>query len=531
MTTLPSLAGLTRPEASTSETSPARVAAPRRRWVTRLVVPGVILLGLLLVLGYAARRTLWSALPVEVSPVIVKAGGGPAPSAGAGELSTQAPGWVEADPYAVNVAALADGTVKDVLVLEGDRVEANQVVARLIDDEAKLAYTRAIAEHQVHEALLRSAQTEMHAAQRVWDRPTELTRAIQATQAALDGANADLVRLTADIAASAAAVAQTRDEFERTSRLSESSAAAQGELAQITLKLRAQEASLEALKAQKPVAEARIRQMEAESRAAKESLELRIEDKRRLETAKAELSKAEAEYNAGDAMQYEAKLRLDRMEVRSPVAGIVQARLVEVGSRVMTNGNSPGDSYVLRVYDPKKLQARVDIPLADAAKVRVGDRAEVLTEALPDHVFRGRVTRLVHEANIQKNTVQVKVAIEDPIEDLRPEMLVRARFFSTPRATPAGGAASPAGDAVRLFIPEAALTRMGSTPMVWVVNQAHMTADMRHPQVRPAEAGFVEVTEGLNPGDRVILSPPESLGQGDRLRIVGSTEGARHEPH
>jgi RND family efflux transporter MFP subunit len=483
---------------------------------------------LLLVLAYAARRTLWSALPVRVAPVVVKTGAGPGP-AGAGQITTQAPGWIEADPYAVNVAALADGTVKEVLVLEGDRVEAGQVVARLIEDEAKLAYTRAIAEHSVHEAMLKAAQTEMHAAQRAWDSPTELTRSLQASQASLDGANADLARLTADIAASAAAVAQTRDEFERTSRLAESSAAAQGELAQITLKLRAQEAALEALKAQQPVVRARIRQMEAESRAARENLELRIEDHRRLDTAKAELARAEAEYNAGEAMQYEAKLRLDRMEVRSPIAGIVQARLVEVGSRVMPNGNSPGDSYVLRVYDPAKLQARVDIPLADAAKVRVGDRAEVLTEALPDRVFKGHVTRLVHEANIQKNTVQVKVAIEDPIEDLRPEMLIRARFYSAPK----GGPASSAGDAggVRLFIPEAALTRMGSTPMVWVVNQSRMTAEMRHPQVRPAESGFVEVTEALNPGDRVILSPPDSLGQGDRVRIVSSTEGAAHAAH
>jgi HlyD family secretion protein len=530
MSTIPSLAGLSRREdpAPRPETTARAVAPPRRRWLTRILVPGAILLGLLLVLGYAARRTLWTALPVRVAPVILKAGGA-APTS-TGQLTTQAPGWVEADPYAVNVSALADGTVKEVLVLEGDRVEAGHVVARLIDDEARLAYTRAVAEHAVHDAALKAAQTELAAAQRAWDRPTELNRAVQATQASLEEASADLARLTADIAAQAASVAQTRDEFERTSSLAASSAAAQGELSQITLKLRAEEAALDALKARKPVQEARIRLMEAESRAAKESMELRIEDRRRLDTAKAALARAEAEFNAGDAMQHEAKLRLDRMEVRSPVAGIVQARLVEVGSRVMTNGNSPGDAYILRVYDPLKLQARVDIPLADAAKVRVGDRAEVLTEALPDHVFKGRVTRLVHEANIQKNTVQVKVAIEDPIEDLRPEMLIRARFYSTPRAG-AQGPANETGGGVRLFIPKEALTSMGSTAMVWVVNQAHMTADMRHPQVRPAEGDFVEVTEGLKPGDRVILSPPESLNQGDRVRIVDSKEGATHESH
>src|SRR4029078_2369183 len=129
MTSLPSLAGLSRRDEPPRESaaSPAPVAPPSRRCVTRALIPGILLVGLVLVLGYTARRTLWSAVPVQVAPVIVKAGGGPGPASGGGQVSTQAPGWVEADPYAVNVSALPDGTVKEILVLEGDRVEAGQV--------------------------------------------------------------------------------------------------------------------------------------------------------------------------------------------------------------------------------------------------------------------------------------------------------------------------------------------------------------------------------------------------------------------
>ena len=52
---------------------------------------------------------------------------------------------------------------------------------------------------------------------------------------------------------------------------------------------------------------------------------------------------------------------------------------------------------VVRLYDPARLQVRVDVPLVDAAKVGVGTAAQITTEALPNVVFRGSVTRVVHE--------------------------------------------------------------------------------------------------------------------------------------
>src|SRR4051812_41302189 len=133
-----------------SPAAPARsVPTPKFPWITRVVVPGLILLTLLALLGYAAQDALWPARAVKVVPVVVKTG---VTSSSNSEHSTapgatvQAPGWVEADPYAVSVSALADGIVKEVLALEGQPVKAGDVVARLVDDDAKLALARAEAD-------------------------------------------------------------------------------------------------------------------------------------------------------------------------------------------------------------------------------------------------------------------------------------------------------------------------------------------------------------------------------------------------
>ena len=70
------------------------------------------------------------------------------------------------------------------------------------------------------------------------------------------------------------------------------------------------------------------------------------------------------------------------------------ARLVEPGSKVMLNMDHPRSAQVVRLYDPNRLQVRVDIPLVDAAKVGVGKPAEVIVEVLPDKADDGmKVTR------------------------------------------------------------------------------------------------------------------------------------------
>ena len=49
-----------------------------------------------------------------------------------------------------------------------------------------------------------------------------------------------------------------------------------------------------------------------------------------------------------------------------------------------------------------------------AARVEVGQAAEVVVDLLPDQTFRGEVTRFLHKADIQKNTVEAKVRISHP---------------------------------------------------------------------------------------------------------------------
>ena len=89
-----------------------------------------------------------------------------------------------------------------------------------------------------------------------------------------------------------------------------------------------------------------------------------------------------------------------------------------------------GATGVVAVYDPKKLRARIDVPIDSLAGIYEGQRVEVTSEAIGDVVVTGVVQRLQHETDMLKNTLQVKVGLEDPPSLLRPETLCRARFLA-----------------------------------------------------------------------------------------------------
>ena len=165
------------------------------------------------------------------------------------------------------------------------------------------------------------------------------------------------------------------------------------------------------------------------------------------------------------------------------------------------------------------IESNEDIPLVDAAKVGVGQPAEVIVDVLPDRVYQGHISRIVHEADVQKNTLQVKVAIHDPSPELKPEMLARARFMAVDDDDDASPASSPSSG--MLFIPRAAVMDRDGGKYVLLADQANHVALLREVTLsRTAQDDWVAVTAGIQSGDRVIVNAPEDLRDGDRIQLI-----------
>jgi RND family efflux transporter MFP subunit len=486
------------------------IPAPTFRWTSRVLIPGGILIGIALLFLGATWRALIPAMNVSAVSVVER----PTEASPVGTVVVQAAGWIEADPHLVYASALTGGVIDSIDVLEGDRVSESQVIARLVSDEAQLALSRAEAEVAHQEALVAEAQARLRAMQTNWDNPVDRIRAADVAESELAESRSLLHELEAQIVGAVADAARLEREHERFAELRDSRTVSDSEYLTARTAWESQEATLEALRRRQSVVRAQIERQEAELRAALDNQRLRIQERQDLETAQAALNRAEAALESAEVRREEATLRVERMEVRAPIDGVVVERFCEPGVLVMVNAEDRLMAAVVSLYDPDHLQVRVDIPLADAAAVAEGQRAEISIDALPNTIFNGVVTRVLHQADIQKNTIEVKVAVLDPSPLLRPEMLARVRILGGQTES------EESGQTLSLFAPEGSLVEGG----VWRVEAydgSHGVARSQAVSVRsPAHEGWVEVTDGLNPGDLVIAPVPADLQDGRRIAVT-----------
>lgn len=494
-----------------------RVPRPHRRWLTRAAMPAGIVLAVLGLLAYAAGDWLIPAPRVAVVratalPAQANAGAATAsdPAAQPATVVAQAPGWVEPDPYPIYVSALADGVVERIEVLEGETVEAGQALVQLVDDDARLALASVRAELQRREAALTAATTDL-------EEPVALRRAAAVGEARLAEAEAALARLEAEIAKEQARLEELAATYERLAGLTQRSVSAlQVEAAKY--QVASQEAVVQATRQRRPQLEAVVEAAKAELVAAKRDLELKTQLRRARDEAAAAV-------DAARTAVAEAELRLERMTIEAPRAGVVMQRLVAPGDKVMLGADGRHTAHAVHLYDPESLQVRVDVPLADAAAVGVGQRARVIVDVLPDTEFEGVVTRVVHQADIAKNTVQFKVAIENPSPLLKPDMLARVKFFGggsdaspTPRSD--GATAGRGGQSV-VIARRAVVDRGDGDAFVWWVSPTDNRLQRRAVDVGAVrEEGTVVIRSGLNPGDVLVARPGPDLAAGQRVRIA-----------
>jgi RND family efflux transporter MFP subunit len=498
---------------------PDVIPAPPRRWLLRAGLPLSLLAAVAALLVYASRdslrpRTVVDAVPVALRAVEVEG----TPASGASVIV--APGWIEADPSTHRLVALADGVVEAVLVLEGERIAVNQPVAQLVADDARIALERADAELARREAMRAEAEARRKAATLDRESLVSPRRRVSIAESELERLAAQASAATALADAAASRQRELADELERLEALAERGGASEGAVARLRLRLETSEAESEARRREAEAARAAASTARAERDAARRDLELLIAENLAVDSAEASLAAAESERRLAAAARDEAQLRLDRMTVRSPIEGVVIERLAVPGMRL-----GGENAAIAEAYDPRHLQVRTDVPLAEVGRIGVGQPAEISLDLLPDRTFQGVVTRLVHRADLAKNTVAVKVRIVDPDPRLKPDMLARVRFM------PATDTTGVRRSITRVFVPEAAIREerdgVAFATAVAAIADRRGVAEDRRLELGPQRVdGWREVIDGLLAGEWVVLGEAPADGAAVELRTPASSSVA-----
>jgi hypothetical protein len=140
----------------------------------------------------------------------------------------------------------------------------------------------------------------------------------------------------------------------------------------------------------------------------------------------------------------------------------------------------------------------------------------VTVEAFPERHYRAVLRQVIPTADRTKATVMVKVTILDKDRDLKPEMSAKVNFLQAEQAaTPAAAPAAPVVSAPK----ETLATRDGQSVVFEVLDGR---ARQRAVQVGVERQGQVVIRQGLSGSETLIVSPPDTLRDGDAVKLKAS---------
>jgi RND family efflux transporter MFP subunit len=247
---------------------------------------------------------------------------------------------------------------------------------------------------------------------------------------------------------------------------------------------------------------AKFEQAEKEYRRATELLKEKVVPQSRFDAAEAAFKTAREEVSSDKAQRDQAKATLEiavehlkDTEIRSPIAGTVVERNVEIGQAVAPR------------VDQTSLKADIDLPEIDFGRVAIGTPAVITVDAFHGHAFSGKVTVVNPMVDRKMRTFRVRIKVPNPSEKLVDGMFARVRLGL--------------GTRTALGVPREALQRLPGSGTFYVFVVIDDIAEKR--TVRTSQIGerLAEIIEGLSEGEKVVVTGAGRLRSGTKVVVEG----------
>jgi len=200
------------------------------------------------------------------------------------------------------------------------------------------------------------------------------------------------------------------------------------------------------------------------------------------------------------------KARLNRFKkslkdtrVIAPIDGVVSERKISVGEYVKVGAE------MFRIVDSNPLKLAFTIPENSAGEIKIGQKVQVQSPAFADQTVQGKIYFINPKVDIETRTVEAKAWVDNPEYKLKPGLFVNVKTVLAERTA--------------LVLPESSvLVREGKNLVMTVVDNK-----IRYKPITPGVRfdGKVEIRDGINPEDRVIISGRSEITEGTAVEIIG----------
>ena len=249
--------------------------------------------------------------------------------------------------------------------------------------------------------------------------------------------------------------------------------------------------------------------------------ELFDRSRQELQNAQAGYESAEEGVRQAEAMLQQTRTDLDRTTIVSPIDGKAVQLNAHEGEVVVTGTMNNPASVIAVIADLSEILVEAEVGETEVTGIRVGQKAKVHVDAVPEKEYAGHVAEIGSSAAIRQNSgtgmryFKVKVAIDDPDDRLKPGMTSQVSIITTT----AGAALSvPIQCVVERVPPSLAKKKAGDDEedenlpkrkYVFIVKDGKAT--MSEVKTGVSDATHVAIVTGIKPNDQVVSGPFRTL--------------------
>ncbi|MBW2182953.1 MAG: efflux RND transporter periplasmic adaptor subunit [Deltaproteobacteria bacterium] len=236
--------------------------------------------------------------------------------------------------------------------------------------------------------------------------------------------------------------------------------------------------------------------------------------------SKEQLDNAQQAYDVATALvkqnqsSYEvAHARLEQTSIRAPISGTSVSKNVTVGEIVAGplsgGGNVAFPTAIAEIADLGNLEVHAGIDELDIGKIEVGQEVSISVDAFPDKTFKGTVKEIALMTSGRREmgiTYRVKSNMESPEKLLKLGMTANVDFvIRSKKQVPS--------------VPQKSIFTQGDKRFVFAVNNQEIYRKEIMTGIEGEE--FVEVTSGLQPGEKVVIGIKTDVGEDLEERPFG----------
>ena len=225
---------------------------------------------------------------------------------------------------------------------------------------------------------------------------------------------------------------------------------------------------------------------------------------RATEQSAAQVTSSKAQLTAAQAQLAAAEKQSSNTRITAPFNGIVSARSVNAGDVV-----SPGTALVT-VVDPSTMRLEASVPAEALSAVRLGAPVDFSVTGYPNRHFTGRVTRINPIADPATRQVRIIASLPNDGGTLVGGLFAEGRVSSESHRAP--------------IVPQSAVDERGLRPSVMRLKNGRTEKEEVTLGIRDAASETVEITQGLTPGDTVLLGAARGISAATPVRVSAPSD-------